>query len=57
LSSSDFYLAFHHADKWQDTAQRFSEAWNHFKTTDEYREILRKYALEFQHGSLSLAAP
>ncbi|MEH6499535.1 MAG: transporter substrate-binding domain-containing protein [Pseudoalteromonas distincta] len=57
LSTSDFYLAFHRADKWQDTAQRFSEALDQFKNTEEYREILRKYALELQDGRLSLAAP
>lgn len=57
LSRRDFYLAFHRGEKWLELSEQFSEALRQFKTTDRYREILHKYGLELQGGSLGLAQP
>ena len=57
LSSSDFYLAFHRAEKWQDPSEQFSRALREFKKTKQYHEILQEYGLQSDDGFLSLATP
>lgn len=37
LSHSDFYLAFHRAPAWEESARAFSQALKAFKTTEEYK--------------------
>lgn len=57
LSSSDFYLAFHRAEKWQAVSEAFSLALREFKKTPRYDQILQQYQLESHGGVLSLSTP
>ncbi len=54
LSQSNFYLAFHQAPRWQEPAQAFSQALRAFKHTEEYEQILQRYRLAVNDGTLTL---
>lgn len=55
LSRSDFHLAFHDAEHWQEPSQAFAQALREFKKTEHYTSILRSYGLELANGELTLA--